>query len=439
MQRKMQRKIYNEILKWKNNDITKPLMVIGSRQIGKTYIIEEFCKNEFKNYIEVNLQKNPNVIKIFEQKENPEEKFYKMLIEINKNFNIDTDIIFFDEVQESEQLISDLKFFCESEKPYKIIVAGSLLGVKLNRFHSSFPVGKVEMLNMYAMDFEEFLMALDKKMWIDEIKRCYEKNEPIIIHNKLLDLYRAYLYIGGMPESIKSYIKGEENIFNYKEKIKKDIIEAYISDMSKYIENVFEGAKIEQIYKSIPSQLGNRSKKFQYTKISKNARSRDYELPLDWLLASNMIMKCTNLTAVEIPPKAFENPDYFKLFINDVGLLSALLEIKFNDILLDKPYIYKGEIAENYVAQQFVSNNITLQYYKIDKNNNENMEIDFILYNDDGIIPIEVKADDNTKSNSLKKYINRYNPKYAIRISTKNFGFANGIKSIPLYATFCIE
>lgn len=435
----MQRKIYNEILKWKNNDITKPLMIIGSRQIGKTYIIEEFCKNEFKNYIEVNLQKNPNVIKIFEQKENPEEKFYKMLIEINKNFNVDTDIIFFDEVQESEQLISDLKFFCESEKPYKIIVAGSLLGVKLNRFHSSFPVGKVEMLNMYAMDFEEFLMALDKKMWIEEIKRCYEKNEPIIIHNKLLDLYRAYLYVGGMPESIKSYIKGKENIFNYKDKIKKDIIEAYISDMSKYIENVFEGAKIEQIYKSIPSQLGNRSKKFQYAKISKNARSRDYELPLDWLLASNMIMKCTNLTAIEIPPKAFENPDYFKLFINDVGLLSALLEIKFNDILLDKPYIYKGEIAENYVAQQFVSNNITLQYYKIDKNNNENMEIDFILYNDDGIIPIEVKADDNTKSNSLKKYINRYNPKYSIRISTKNFGFANGIKSIPLYATFCIE
>lgn len=435
----MQRKIYDEILKWKNNDITKPLMIIGSRQIGKTYIIEEFCKNEFNNYIEVNLQKIPNVVKIFEEKANPEDKFYKMLIEINQNFNIDTDIIFFDEVQESEQLISDLKFFCESEKPYKIIVAGSLLGVKLNRFHSSFPVGKVEMLNMYAMDFEEFLMALDKKMWIEEIKRCYKKNEPIIIHDKLLDLYRTYLYVGGMPESVKSYIKGKENIFNYKEKIKKDIIEAYISDMSKYIENVFEGAKIEQIYKSIPSQLGNRSKKFQYAKINKNARSRDYELPLDWLLASNMIIKCTNLTAIEIPPKAFENPDYFKLYINDIGLLSALLEIKFNDILLDKPYIFKGEIAENYVAQQFVSNNITLQYYKIDKNNNENMEIDFILYNDDGIIPIEVKADDNTKSNSLKKYINRYNPKYSIRISAKNFGFENNIKSVPLYATFLIK
>lgn len=435
----MQRKIYDEILKWKNNDITKPLMIIGSRQIGKTYIIEEFCKNEFNNYIEVNLQKTPNVVKIFEEKANPEDKFYKMLIEINQNFNIDTDIIFFDEVQESEQLISDLKFFCESEKPYKIIVAGSLLGVKLNRFHSSFPVGKVEMLNMYAMDFEEFLMALDKKMWIEEIKRCYKKNEPIIIHDKLLDLYRTYLYVGGMPESVKSYIKGKENIFNYKEKIKKDIIEAYISDMSKYIENVFEGAKIEQIYKSIPSQLGNRSKKFQYAKINKNARSRDYELPLDWLLASNMIIKCTNLTAIEIPPKAFENPDYFKLYINDIGLLSALLEIKFNDILLDKPYIFKGEIAENYVAQQFVSNNITLQYYKIDKNNNENMEIDFILYNDDGIIPIEVKADDNTKSNSLKKYINRYNPKYSIRISAKNFGFENNIKSVPLYATFLIK
>lgn len=435
----MQRKIYQEILNWKNSNITKPLMIIGSRQIGKTYIIKEFCKNEFENYIEINLQKSPQIVKIFEQKKDPEEKFYKMLIEINKNFNVETDVIFFDEVQESEQLISDLKFYCESEKPYKIIVAGSLLGVKLNRFHSSFPVGKVEMLNMYTMDFEEFLMALDKKMWIDEIKRCYKENESIVIHDKLLDLYRIYLYIGGMPESINNYINEKENIFNYKEKIKKDIIDAYISDMSKYIENVFEGAKIEQIYKSIPSQLGNRSKKFQYAKINKNARRRDYELPLDWLLASNMIIKCNNLTAIQIPPKAFEDPDYFKLFINDVGLLSSLLEIKFNDILLDKPYIFKGEIAENYVAQQLISNNISLQYYKVDQKNNENMEIDFILYNDDGIIPIEVKANDNTKSNSLTKYINKYNPSYAIRISSKNFGFANNIKSVPLYATFLIK
>ena len=435
----MQRKIYQEILNWKNSNIKKPLMIIGSRQIGKTYIIEEFCKSEFENYIEINLQKSPKIVEIFEQKKDPEEKFFKMLLEINKNFNVEKDVIFIDEVQESEQLISDLKFFCESEKPYKIIVAGSLLGVKLNRFHSSFPVGKVEMLNMYAMDFEEFLMALDKEMWIKEIKRCYKENEPIVIHDKLLDLYRTYLYIGGMPESINNYINEKENIFNYKDKIKKDIIDAYISDMSKYIENVFEGAKIEQIYKSIPSQLGNRSKKFQYAKVNKNARRRDYELPLDWLLASNMIIKCTNLNAIEIPPKAFENSDYFKLFINDVGLLSTLLEIKFNDILLDKPYIFKGEIAENYVAQQFTSNNITLQYYKVEQKNNENMEIDFILYNDDGIIPIEVKADNNTKSNSLNKYINKFKPSYAIRISSKNFGFENNIKSVPLYATFLIK
>lgn len=435
----MKRKVYNDLINWKKEGMEKPLMIIGSRQIGKTYIIEEFCKNEFENYIEINLQKMPQIVEIFEQKKAPEEKFYKMLIEINKNFNVETDVIFFDEVQESEQLISDLKFFCESDKPYKIIVAGSLLGVKLKRFHSSFPVGKVRMINMYAMDFEEFLIAINKEMWIDEIKRCYKENEPIVIHDKLLDLYRTYLYIGGMPESINNYISEKENIFNYKEKIKKDIIDAYINDMSKYIENVFEGAKIEQIYKSIPSQLGNRSKKFQYAKVNKNARRRDYELPLDWLLASNMIMKSNNLTAIQIPPKAFENPDYFKLFINDVGLLCSLLEIKFNDVFLDKPYIFKGEIAENYVAQQFISNDITLQYYKVDKKNNENMEIDFILYNNDGIIPIEVKADDNIKSNSLNKYFNKYNPSYAIRISSKNFGFANGIKSVPLYAVFLIK
>jgi predicted AAA+ superfamily ATPase len=435
----MKRKIYKELLAWKNNGMEKPLMVIGSRQVGKTYIIKEFCENEFDNYIEVNLQKNPNVIKIFDESISVEEKFKKMLLEIDKKYNIEKDIIFFDEIQESESLIASLKYFCESEKPYKIIAAGSLLGVKLRRFHASFPVGKVEMINMKPMDFEEFLDALGKDQWIEEIKRCYEKNTPISIHERLLDTYRVYLYVGGMPESVKNYINVDEDIFKYNQKIKKNIVDSYIDDMSKYVKNSFESAKIEQIYKSIPSQLGNASNKFQYAKINKNARNRDYELPLDWLIASSMINKCTNLSTPQIPPKAFEDDNTFKLFINDVGLLITLVELKFNDVLLDKEYMFKGEIAENYIAQQLCANDITLHYFRNDKSGIDNIDIDFILYNDDGIIPIEVKAGNNTNSTSLNKFIKKYKPKYSIRISSKNFGFENNIKSIPLYAVFCIK
>ena len=433
----MERKIYQELLNWKNTNIKKPLMVIGARQIGKTYIINEFCKKEFKEYIYINLLEQAEIIKIFKEEINTAEKFNRMKIYLDKDIDLENTIIFFDEVQESEEIISALKYFNESDEPFKIICAGSLLGVKLKRMHSSFPVGKVKMLNMYPMDFEEFLIANGSKSLVDEIKRCYQENNSMdsVLHKKALNLYRLYLCIGGMPEAVKNILANEKDILKFDKTIIEDIYQSYLNDMNKYVNNKFEASKIETIYKSIPSQLGNMSNKFQYGKISSNARKRDYETALNWLLSSTMVHKCSILKKPEIPPLGFIIDDHFKLYLSDVGILLNMLQVKFNDIILDNLLQYKGIIAENYVATQLVANNIPLIYWE----SGNQAEVDFILYNDDGIIPIEVKANDNVGSQSLNVYMKRYQPEYAIRISTKNFGFENNIKSVPLYATFCIE
>ncbi len=433
----MERKIYKDLINWKNTNIEKPLMVIGARQIGKTYIIEEFCKKEFKNYIYINLLEHIEIIRIFQENINTADKYKRMKIYLDKDIDLQNTIIFFDEIQESEELISSLKYFNESPEPFKIICAGSLLGVKLKRMHSSFPVGKVKMINMYPMDFEEFLIANNNPALIEEIRNCYKNNISMdsVLHNKALELYKLYLCVGGMPEAIKNLFMHNKDILKFDKNIITDIYQSYLNDMNKYIDNKFEARKIESIYNSIPSQLGNQSNKFQYGKISTNARKRDYETALNWLLSSTMVHKCPILNKVEIPPLGFVIPDHFKLYLSDVGILLNMLQIKYKDILLDNLLQYKGIIAENYVATQLIANNIPLIYWE----SSNTAEVDFILYNDDGIIPIEVKANDNVGSKRLNIYIKRYNPKYSIRISSKNSGYKNNIKSIPLYAVFCIN
>ena len=421
-------------------NIDTPLMVIGARQVGKTYIIKKFCENEFSKNIYINLLEHTEIVELFKQKISADEKYMRLQIILNQSIDIENTIIFFDEIQESEELISSLKYFCENERPFKIICAGSLLGVKINRFQSSFPVGKVRMINMYPMDFEEFILANDPEMGetlIKEIKKCYDENKKMtdVLHEKLMELYKIYLCIGGMPSCINNYLNCDKDILKYDKKIIEDIINAYLNDMNKYVINSFEATRIEEIYKTIPAQLENTSKKFQYSKIKKGARSKDYESALNWLYSSNLIHKCTALNSINIPPKAYIDNEVFKLFVSDVGILTSLLEVNYRQILLNDNFLFKGVLAENYVAQEFVFNDISLYYWK----SNNNAEIDFILYNEDGLIPIEVKSSDNTKSKSLQVYINRYKPKYAIRISTKNFGYENNIKSVPLYATFLIK
>ena len=434
----MKRKIYNELLKWKK-DGTKPLMVLGARQVGKTYVIDKFCQNEFKNYIHLNLLENTEIIDLYNSNLNSEEKFRRLKILVNFDIEQENTILFIDEIQECESLIAELKFFCENYSHIKIICAGSLLGVKLKRFSKSFPVGKVTMINMYPLNFEEFLMAFNENMLIDEIKNCYENNQAIAnpIHEKALNLFRLYLVSGGMPESINNLLEIDKDIINYNQNILKNIVEAYLNDMNKYVTNNSEKVKIEKTYKSIPSQLGNESNKFQYSKISSNAKSREYERVIDWLNASNMVLISHLVSAPLIPLKGYEEQENFKLFLNDIGILNNLLELNTKDIYLDNISLYKGIIIENYVATELVNNGFSLYYWQ----SKGKARIDFIINNSDGIIPIEVKASNNTQSKSLNVYIDKFKPNYAIRISTKNFGFDENkkIKSVPIYATFCIK
>lgn len=437
----MYRKIYKKLLSWKNTkEDNKPLMLLGARQVGKTYIIENFCQKEFSNFKEINLLRDLRVLNLYKDTtldSNEKYNFLKTIIE----FDLDKpdSVLFIDEIQESQELIAELKYFCEVHNNVKIICAGSLLGVKLKRANFSFPVGKVKMLMMHPMDFEEFLIALDKPMLLNTIRECYKNNRAMNeeLHNLALLYYRYYLITGGMPESVRNFIKNDCDIIKYDSTIKENIIDAYLKDMKKYVINLNETLKIEKVYDSIPKQISNESKKFQFSKIEKNAKTRDYELSLDWLDASNLILTSYRVSMPDKPLAAFRIDDFFKLFINDVGLLNHMLKIRYADILNDDLSLFKGAFVENYVASQFVSNEIDLYYWVSDGI----AEIDFLIYNEDGIIPVEVKAANNTQSKSLKTYMDKFNPKYAIRISNKNFGYneEKRIKSIPLYAVFCIE
>lgn len=434
----MQRLFEKKLFEWKESGMQKPLMVVGARQIGKTYTIEKFAKENFEQYLYFNLERNSDVRDIFEKSIDDEKIMGDLELYLGKKIDLDKTIFFFDEVQTSENFIVSLKYFNESERPYKIICAGSLLGVKINRFNGSFPVGKVRMEYMHPMNFEEFLMATGNDILKEQIEKCYENMSPMpeFAHEQALKLYKQYLCVGGMPEAVCNFIENDIDILKFDNHIISDIKDMYIADMQKYVKNNLESVKIEKVYKNIPSQLAKESKSFKYNFVDETGRKRKYESTIDWLVSSKMILIDYNVKRLEIPLKVYIDEDAFKLYLSDVGILTNMSEIKFPDIMLDNTFIYKGAVTENYVAQELTSKEESLYYWT----SKRNAEIDFILYSEtDGIIPIEVKSGNNVKSVSLNMYINEYKPKYAIRFSTRNFGFENNIKSLPLYAVFCIK
>ena len=285
------------------------------------------------------------------------------------------------------------------------------------------------------MSFLEYLIALGETKLIEEIKIHYNSNEPLMnpIHEKALDLYKKYLVLGGMPALIKDFISNECNIAHVNFDLQEQIITSYLADMNKYTENS-ESIKNSQIYSAIPKELARENNVFKYSIINKEARSSRYESSLNWLLSSNMIIKCDLTEKNESPLKAFINSDKFKIYLSDVGLLRSLSNLEYNEILLDKNEMYKGVLTENYVACELYPKSKELYYYNFDK-----YEIDFLVKINGDIIPIEVKSGRRVTSKSLNEYIKKYDPKYAIMISSKNFGLENNIKSVPLYAVFCIN
>lgn len=433
----MNRKFIKKLEYWKENEMDTPLLVIGARQIGKTYIIEEFCKSNFENYIYLNFENKSELSTIFEKTIEPKEIIRYIEALEGHSIDIENTIIFFDEIQVSERAITSLKYFCEAQEKYKIICAGSLLGVKINRFSSSFPVGKVRILEMSPMDFEEFLWGIGEERLADVIEECYAKKEAMveILHNKAIKYYQDYLIIGGMPQAVLNYIKNDKDVMKFDKVIHESIILAYISDMRKYTMSAAETIKINEIYETIPKQLAKDNTKFKYNIIKQNANKRDYELPLDWLLSSGLVYKATKVIRTDSPLKAYIEQSNFKIYLNDVGLLSTLSGINYSDILLEEDNIFKGALTENYIAQTLHSNGLELYYYKP----TQTMEIDFVINTKEGIIPIEVKSGTHIKSKSLISYLEKNKNVKGIRISGRNFGINNKIISVPLYAAYLIK
>lgn len=371
----MEREIYQKLLHWNEKNSKMPYMLIGARQTGKTFILSDFCKKEFENYIYINLERQEDIKNIFEQTIEPDEIIRNIEVILNINIDIQNTILFFDEIQVSERAITSLKYFCESDKEYKIVCTGSLLGVKINRFNSSFPVGKVWIDYLYPMNFSEFLKAIGEEKILQLIEECYREMKPMIesVHQKAMKLYREYMCIGGMPAVVVQYIKDNKTISQMCEEIHSIIITSYLADMAKYTENT-EGIKNAKIYNSIPRQLGKENKKFKYSLIEKSARSREYESSLDWLVSSNMILKCQGIKNPLSPLKAYTE-DNFKVYLSDVGILRTLSHIDKNEIMQDKNMLYKGVLSENYVAQILFAKNSELYYWQL----GSEYEVDFLI------------------------------------------------------------
>lgn len=432
----MIRKAMDNLIAWKNQKRRKPLLIYGARQVGKTYLIKEFGKNNYENVIYVDFEQNSLVNNMINEDITPEYIISNLEMIFEQKIDKDKTLIIFDEIQKNSRALTSLKYFCDDAPEYHIIAAGSLLGVFLTEKDYSFPVGKVDFLTIYPMSFDEFLINTNNKLLKDKIIECFNNNKELdkVLHEKALGLYYNYLILGGMPEVVQEYINSNSIIsaVGYQA----SIINAYKSDIMKYVNDSKESNKILATFNSIPAQLAKDNKKFQYKLIQKGGSSTIFGESVDWLVNSAIVNKCIK-SKVGVPLKMYEEMDSFKLYMNDVGLLVNLSEFPIY-LIRNREAVNEsmlGMLTENYVASSLKYNGFNLHYWK----NEWESEIDFIVQSQNGlIIPIEVKTSTHTKSRSLNNYNKEYNPKYAIRISEKNFGFINNIKSIPLYATFCI-
>ena len=432
----MKRKIISDLIKWKENPKRMPLIVNGARQVGKTYILKEFAKESYANFVYVNLETNISVNAYFEGDINPLKIIQYLETISNERIIPEKTLIILDEIQSCARALLSLKSFCEEAPEYHVVAAGSLLGVAINRESYSFPVGKVDELTMFPLDFEEFLWAYNKEILSNIIQEHYSIIAPMpkAIHNQALECYKAYIIVGGLPAVVKEFV--DSGSFLNAADIQGKILNEYIADMAKYADNT-TSVKIRGCYNSIPTQLAKENKKFQYKIVKKGATATIFGESIDWLIFAGIVLKCQKIDHGFIPISAYTDFSDFKLYLADVGLLTLKSgmpqQIIISSIEPDNEFI--GAMTENYVAQALHCNSLPLYYWK----NNNTAELDFVLQIGTDVIPVEVKKGKHTKSISMNMFMKKYNSPYAIRISQKNFGFDNGIKSIPLYAVFCIK
>lgn len=431
----MYRKITDYLEQWKKSRYRKPLILQGARQVGKTYSILEFGRNYYDNVAYFNFETNPKLNETFEENISPDYLIPILSHIAGQTIVREKTLVVFDEIQLCERALTSLKYFCENAPEYHVIVAGSLLGVAVNRAKFSFPVGKVDIKTLYPMDMEEFMLAMGEDALVEQIKNCFEKDIPMpaALHDVAMQLYRQYLVVGGMPECVMQFAQTKDYILV--RHMQDTILTSYLNDMSKY-NNLNEIKKTRLAYDNITVQLSKKNTRFQYKLIKKGGRASEFENAIEWLCLSGIVSQVYKVEQIKKPLENYRDIDAFKIYVSDLGLLCAKKDLAANDILymVEDLNDFKGGMTENYVNVQLSINGYNTYYWESERG----AEIDFIIQRDGQLIPIEVKAADNTRAKSLKVYMDTFKPAYAIKLSAKNFAFEDNKKIVPLYAAFCI-
>ena len=431
----MYRKITQKLEQWKASPYRKPLVLQGARQVGKTYSVLEFGRTHYENVAYFNFESDPTLCDLFAGRIDPEH-LLPVLSAVSRQTIVEgKKLIFFDEIQVCERALTALKYFYEQTPGYHIIVAGSLLGIAVNRHAFSFPVGKVEFMTMRPMDMEEFFLAMGEDFYVEQIRDCFAGDAPMPapLHEEALKRYREYLLVGGMPECVRQFVSTGDHLLV--QNTQNDILASYLNDMSKYnTEN--EIKKTRLTYNSITAQLSQKNTRFRYKLVKKGGRASELENAIEWLVLSGIVSRVFAVEQIMKPLGNYENTDDFKIYMSDVGLLAAKNKLVAEDILYPSAALnqFKGGMVENYVQAQLLCNGYDTYYW----HSASEAEVDFIIQRQGSIVPIEVKSADNTRAKSLNTYIKRYRPEYALKVSSKNFSFEDGKKTVPLYAAFCI-
>lgn len=424
----MERSIYSSLKKWKESPTRKPLILQGARQVGKTYILKKFGAREYSEVVYINCDDNNDMQNMFVDYD--VDRIIRSLSAISGiSIKPSTTLLILDEIQEVERGLASLKYFCEKAPEYHVAVAGSLLGITLHE-GTSFPVGKVDMLYMYPMDFEEFLLAMGKEQLV-ELLRSNSWAALTPLRGMLTELLRQYYFVGGMPEAVKAYVE-RGDIWEVRS-IHSKIIDAYRNDMSKHVPKQ-QVQRINMVWNSIPSQLARDNKKFIYGALRKGARANDFEIAIQWLVDSGLVHKVHRISKPVVPLKFYEDMSSFKLFLLDCGLLGALSETPPEQMLIGDNVFeeYKGAFTENYVLQQLKSLPRTFVYYY--SNDNSTLEIDFVVQHEAHVIPIEVKAEENLRAKSLRQFVTDNSGLHGVRFSMSDYREQDWLTNVPLWA-----
>lgn len=421
----LRRNAMQDLIKWKSSKERKPMVLKGARQVGKTWLMKEFGQNYYKSFVYFNFDEEDELKSIFETNKNPHRIIELLSMIAGQKILPAETLIIFDEIQECPEALNTLKYFREKANEYHVITAGSLLGTLLAK-PKSYPVGMVNLLNIYPLTLDEFLDATDSSLYAYYESIQKEQQIEEIFHSRLLEAYSNYLIIGGMPECVASWIEHKDPARI--SRIQRELIEIYENDFSKHNDRVNSG-RILMVFRSIVSQLAKPNEKFMYGVVREGGRARDFEEAIEWLVSAGILNRVYNVSRMEHPLSAFDKLDQFKLFVFDTGLLKHMAGVDNSAILLKTDYQFKGPLTENYVLQQLRGQFEVEPRYYSDKNS----EIDFVLQYGTEIIPIEVKGGEDKSAPSFKRYIADHRPEYAIRFSKRGYRKDGGITNLPLY------